>query len=192
MTALLFIRHAETAAAGTFCGHSDPPVNADGQQQIAQLLQQLHGQSFAAVYTSDLRRALTTAEALAEAFNLPYTSTPALREINFGAWEGRTWNEIIALDPAYAARWAEKFPDLPAPGGEYFASFRARVLTEVDRIQSQCGGGPSLIVTHAGVIRTVMVERCGLSASEAWQLTRPYCSTFPYKPVRQAAAHADP
>jgi alpha-ribazole phosphatase/probable phosphoglycerate mutase len=131
---LVFIRHAETDLAGTFCGHADPPLNARGHAQAAHLAQQLAAQPFDAVYSSDLQRAVQTAAV----FNLPITTNPALREIHFGDWESLTWPQIEARDPLYARRWADSFPHLPAPNGETFAHFESRVLNELSVILRAC------------------------------------------------------
>ena len=99
---LLLIRHAETDAAGTFCGHADPPVNARGTAQIEELVAKLACYQVEVVYSSDLRRALATAEAVATYFSVPLKTTSNLREIGFGDWENATWSEIEVRDPAYA------------------------------------------------------------------------------------------
>lgn len=180
MNDLLFVRHAETDMRGTFCGQSDPPINAVGYEQIASLLRSLRGQSFDAVYSSDLRRALTTAAALADFFAIPCIARPALREIYFGSWEGRTWSEIESDDPACAARWLEAYPNLPAPGGELFSSFEARVSAETDSILRQNDHRRVLVVTHAGVMRSILRTRGMLGENEAWARTKTYCCSFRY------------
>src|SRR5215470_20225471 len=110
MNTLLFIRHAETDMAGRFCGHTDPPVNERGHRQIETLLETLKDESIDAIYTSDLKRAVTTAEAIATAFQIKSTQVTTLREIYFGDWEGLTWQEIEARDAAYARDWSEAYP----------------------------------------------------------------------------------
>ena len=63
MNSVLFIRHAETDMAGTFCGHSNPPINARGRQQIQTLMDALKGEEINCIFTSDLERAPATAAA---------------------------------------------------------------------------------------------------------------------------------
>ena len=65
MNDLLFIRHAETDMTGTFCGQSDPTVNAAGHRQIQKLAEPLRTEPIVTVFTSDLQRSVTTARALA-------------------------------------------------------------------------------------------------------------------------------
>jgi broad specificity phosphatase PhoE len=180
MSTLLFIRHAETDMAGTFCGHSNPPVNARGHQQIHMLLKALNTGPIDAVYTSDLQRAITTADALAKAFACPSATTSALREINFGEWEGLTWPEIETKDAVYAREWSEAYPDLHAPGGESFDAFQARVLDEVHHLLTFNDDGCFAVVTHAGVMRVVLRALCGLDEKEAWERTKLYCGFFKY------------
>ena len=178
MSDLLFIRHAETDLAGTFCGHADPPLNGRGHAQIRNLIAQLGSQSFDAVYSSDLRRAVDTASELARALNLPCTTTSNLREISFGSWEGLTWSQIEENDSDYAARWLEFYPSLPAPGGEPYAIFKGRILYEVNLLRVLAVHKHLAVVTHAGVMRIVLQTLLGHSEQEAWKRTTPYCSYF--------------
>ena len=180
MSALLFIRHAETDMAGTFCGHSNPPVNARGQQQIQAILKVIEAEAIDAIYTSDLQRAVITADALAKVFRCPSVITADLREINFGEWEGLTWREIESIDAAYARKWSETYPNLPAPGGESFEAFQTRVITEVKHLLTLSGEGYLAVVTHAGVMRIVLRALCGLEEHETWKRTRSYCCFFKY------------
>jgi alpha-ribazole phosphatase len=173
---LLLIRHAETDFAGTFCGHSDPPVNERGRSQIERLVLDLQQQKLDAVYSSDLQRALTTAEALAASLAIPLRTSSNLREIGFGDWEGFTWEQTEKTDPAYAQRWVTEFPRLPAPNGEEFDSFTKRTLSEFDTVA--LSNQNAAIVTHAGVLRVILTRRCGLSDDQAWQRAREYCGIF--------------
>ena len=175
---LVFIRHAQTDLAGTFCGHTDPPVNSIGHRQIAEMISRLRSETFDAIYSSDLRRAVETATPLAEAFALPVITTPQLREIDFGDWEGLTWPEIELRDPTYARRWIEVFPALPAPNGESFAVFKSRILDEVKHLCCLAESKRFAVVTHGGVMRVVLQKLMGCSEDDARDLTKPYCSSF--------------
>ncbi len=179
---LLFIRHAETALTGTFCGHSDPPVNLRGLAQIETLLSSLHDSDFSAVYTSDLRRAHTTAAALATAHAVPLHTHPALREIDFGQWESLKWSQIEARDQPTAQAWLDHYPDLPAPGGETFPAFQSRIVAEVAALQQLAGNSLAAVVTHAGVLRVVLQSLCHIDQTLAHTITKPYCCFFRYPP----------
>jgi alpha-ribazole phosphatase/probable phosphoglycerate mutase len=178
MSELLLIRHAETDMAGTFCGHSDPELNTRGRAQLAELINRLRVDQIGVVYTSDLRRAHTTGMAIAEAFGIDCHVRRALREINFGEWEGTTWNEIERRDHAYARRWIEEYPGLPAPDGESIHDFERRVLDEVKvlSLKAEAADCTIAVVTHAGVLRTVLCALQGCSKDNAWEQTKSYCS----------------
>ena len=180
MNGLLFIRHAETDMAGTFCGQSDPPVSAAGHLQIQSLVESLRTETITAIFTSDLQRSVTTARALAESFAIPYIPRPALREIDFGRWEGLTWEEIRKLDSIFAQQWLEFFPHLTPSDGESIALFDARVMAETSYLLNQSESDSIAVVTHAGVMRAVLRTLCGLNEETAWTLTKPYCCTFRY------------
>jgi alpha-ribazole phosphatase len=185
MSEILFIRHAETDSVGTFCGSSDPDVNDSGMEQIAGLLAGWRGEKrfggpVEAVFTSDLMRAKTTAEALAGAFDLTCTVRPGLREIDFGAWEGLSWDEIWESHREYAERWIAEFPKLPAPDGEPYEAFRERVLAEVKELSELAQGRQIAVVTHAGVLRVILMELLGVNEAAAWERTRGYCCVVAY------------
>ncbi len=178
MSEILFIRHAETDMAGTFCGRSDPELNVRGQLQLVELINDLSAENLDVVYSSDLRRAHTTARGIAQAFDRDCHVRSPLREIDFGQWEGLSWKEIELRDETYARRWIAEYPRLPAPGGESFSEFERRVLDEVKflSMEAETEGRRIAVVTHAGVLRTVLCVLHGCSDDEAWEQTRPYCS----------------
>jgi broad specificity phosphatase PhoE len=184
MDSLLFIRHAETDLAGRFCGHSNPPVNERGFRQIEQLLDRLRSEPIDAVYSSDLSRSVATADAIGGVFGLPSIAIPQLREIDFGEWEGLSWAQIESRDQAYARRWSEAYPDLPAPGGEPFLAFQSRVLLQVKHLLRVPTASSAAVVTHAGVMRVVLRSLSRLEEQDAWERTRSYCAFFRYQPER--------
>jgi alpha-ribazole phosphatase len=182
MTSLLLIRHAETDMAGTFCGHSNLPVNAAGRAQIITLLNRLRDEPLEAIYTSDLQRAAITADAIANSLHLPCFVRPALREIDFGRWEGLHWDQIESAEPAFAAEWLRSFPNLPAPEGEPFAEFEIRVLAEAAFLFNQTQFENVAVVAHAGVMRTLIRHFAAADESDAWQVTKPYCAVVRLPP----------
>lgn len=153
---LILIRHATTDMTGTFCGQSDPSLNMIGIAEARKLAALLKDFKVRRLYASDLRRAVETAEPLAELWGLPIITRAALREISFGEWEGKRWSEICADQPDMRAM--ESSPNLCAPGGEMFGSFRHRVLRELSEIILECNGHLAAVVTHLGVLRVLLKE----------------------------------
>ena len=179
MTEILLIRHPETDLAGTFCGHSDPPINAAGEAQLAGLVGALENDDLDVVYSSDLQRAQTLAQAIAESHRVPCFATAALREIDFGDWESLSWAEIEQANPEQAACWLARYPDEPAPKGELLPAFQQRVLAAFDHIVT----APEeriAIVTHGGVIRTILTSRFAVEQDTALALSKPYCCLIRY------------
>jgi broad specificity phosphatase PhoE len=136
----------------------------------------LSGHAIRRVYTSDLRRAQQTAEAIAKHFGAGLHVRPGLREIHFGLWEGLSWSEIEVRDPALAKNWAEQYPNSAAPGGESFQDFLARAREETAFLQGQATKSPIAVVSHAGFIRAVLTNWCRVSEQEAWDRTTEYGS----------------
>jgi broad specificity phosphatase PhoE len=153
-------------------------LNARGHAQLDELINRLRTEEIGVVYTSDLRRAHTTGRAIAEAFAVNCHVRSALREINFGQWEGIAWEEIERQDELYARRWIAEYPRLPAPDGESLPDFERRVLEEVRilSMETEAAGRRAAVVTHAGVLRTVLRVLRGYSEVDAWEQTRSYCS----------------
>ena len=146
ITTILLARHGETDwnREGRWQGWADPPLNPTGRVQAAALAEQLAETPLDAVYSSDLRRALETAELLAEPHQLNVVTDPDLREIDIGAWSGLTRVEI-----------AERFPDGSRPGGETREQHSVRVLAAVERIARAHPGERVLVVAHGGCLRAL-------------------------------------
>jgi alpha-ribazole phosphatase/probable phosphoglycerate mutase len=162
--------------AGRLCGHSDPELNTLGRQQLAGIVDRLSEYAIRRVYTSDLRRARQTAEAIATHCGVGFDVRPGLREIHFGLWEGLSWSEIETRDPVLAKSWAEQYPNSTAPGGESFQQFERRVRGEGAFLHSAATEFPIAVVAHAGFIRVFLASFYRVPEEEAWRLTRDYGS----------------
>jgi len=153
---LTLIRHGITDMAGTLCGGSDPPLNQTGREQAALLALSLRDRNFRRLYTSDLRRAMQTAEVLGQPWGIDAVVVRQLRERHFGLWEGKSWSQIVAENPGIIR------PEVPlafsTPEGESFECFRRRVLVAFARIAADCNGEPAAVVTHLGVILLARTE----------------------------------
>jgi broad specificity phosphatase PhoE len=131
-------------------------LSAEGKRQAELLGSRLAARRFAALYTSDLKRALQTAETIGAAIGLTPTPEPSLREIFLGDWEGLTTSEIAERFPEAWAAWVEE-PDWDVvPGGEGAAMFEARVAAATDRIVERHSHADVLVVTHGGVVQVAL------------------------------------
>lgn len=152
-------------------GQLDPPLSDDGRRQAAQLGWRLAGRRFAALYSSDLKRAAETAAAIGAAIGLTPTPMAELREIYLGDWEGLRTEELAARFPEAWASWAEE-PDWDlVSGGEGSAAFEARVEAVLESIFQRHHEDDVLAVTHGGVIQIALHHVVG----------RPARGIFPFR-----------
>jgi alpha-ribazole phosphatase len=146
---IFLIRHPRPAVAPGVCyGASDVDLDGDARECAARLRQVLPAQL--PVFSSPLRRCRRLAEALHEA----PTYDARLREMDFGAWELRSWSEIARVE---LDAWAAAPLAYAPPGGESVGALQARVAAFlVERIGS--GRRDFAVVTHAGVMRIVAAQ----------------------------------
>jgi alpha-ribazole phosphatase len=161
---IALLRHAETAAqySGRLIGSTDLPLAPEGRLKASLLSPHLARERPSRLYCSPLQRARETAESLGEALGMTPVIDMDLREIDFGLWEGMTFDAIQASDPDAVARWARLEPDFAFPGGESVEVFLARIRRAAKRL-AECEGPSVLAVTHGGVIRAMICHLLGLS-----------------------------
>ncbi len=168
---LLLVRHGETDwnAEGRYQGQSDVPLSAIGQQQAMALARRLAREEIHALYASDLQRAWQTAEVIAAPHGLPVRPEPRLREIDFGAWEGLTFDEIRQRHPQALAAWEADPLGVAPPGGESLAQVVARVGQVLDDIARSCQDRTVLFVAHGGLLQVLLCLALGLAPRARWQ-----------------------
>ncbi|WP_416546729.1 histidine phosphatase family protein [Limnohabitans sp. DCL3] len=176
-TRILAIRHGETAwnVDTRLQGHLDIPLNAVGLRQAQHLARALAGrEAIDAIYASDLSRAQTTAEAIAQTLGQTVSTHAGLRERHFGAFQGRTYAEIEDELPEHAWHWRKRTPEwVPPGGGESLLTLQERVVATVDALAAKHPGQHVVMVAHGGVLDILYraATRLGLQAPRTWQLT---------------------
>ena len=159
------VRHPPvTGGAGRCYGRLDLPL-AEPETAIPRLVTALAPMRGATIHTSPLARCRLVAEALAADWGRPSPiSDPRLAELNFGSWEGQSWDDIPrdALD-----RWAADLRGFAPPGGESGAALVARV-TDFWTAASAAGGA-HVIITHGGPLKVLQA----LAEGEPVDLLRP-------------------
>jgi broad specificity phosphatase PhoE len=169
MTKFILVRHGVTDwnVAGRYQGHADPPLNTLGRRQAQALAEQLAGQPLKAIYSSDLQRALDTAQAVAARHGLTVTVEPRLPEVNQGEWEGMLHADILA---GYPEEWAARETDplhSRSPGGESVAEVAARTWAAADDIARAHPAGPVLVVSHGLALACLLCKAHCLPVLEA-------------------------
>ncbi|MEL7213795.1 MAG: histidine phosphatase family protein [Pseudomonadota bacterium] len=161
MSHFWMVRHGPTHAK-TMVGWSDLPADLSDTAALARLRDYLPD---APVISSDLIRATATADAVQGA-RPRLTHDPDLREINFGAWEQRSFADVEAESPDLIRAYWEQPGDIRPPGGESWHDVQTRVNRVIDGL---IGTAPDIIVVcHFGVILTQVQRALGISAYDAF------------------------
>lgn len=174
MTEIIIIRHGETEwnKTGRFQGHSDVPLSAEGRTQAAALGKNLVVDHVDAIYASDLTRAMETAAPLATRFGLPVIPDPQLRELNFGAWEGRNFNDVNAENPNAMKNFYTDPEQADIPESEPFPEFQRRVAGRVREIVAHERGKRVVIVSHGASIRILLADLLSMPIRSIWHLSQ--------------------
>ena len=164
-TRVWLIRHGEPAeeARQRCYGSLDVGLSETGRRQISRVAEYFAVEQMAAVYASPLSRTLESAQILAATGKRRFEIAEGLREINFGDFEGLTYDEIARRHPDLYRQWMETPTQIRFPNGESFSEMRARVLRTFDGIRENREGQTIAMVSHGGVNRIVL----------AWALQMP-------------------
>jgi broad specificity phosphatase PhoE len=127
---------------------------------------ELGGRPLTRVLSSDLKRALATADAIATPHRLVVESTPALREIDFGAWEGRSLADLWSEDPNAAKAWEDDIRSTPSTFGENLADLERRVQSFWREVYP-LDGGEVAVVGHRCSLAVLRACVTGESLEEA-------------------------
>ncbi|MEL6180361.1 MAG: histidine phosphatase family protein [Myxococcota bacterium] len=168
---LVIVRHAPTLAKGVCYGQSSV-ATAIAPHEAAELIADRwpHDHPPSQVWSSPLPRCRDVASHLATRWSIAHTDDPRLMEVDFGRWEGRTWDAIEADEPEAFQRWMANWMSVAPPKGERVDQLEARVKQwweeqcEADRFGAHRW---HLMVGHAGVIRALRVIVHGASWEEA-------------------------
>ncbi|MBD3680146.1 MAG: histidine phosphatase family protein [Rhodobacteraceae bacterium] len=164
MTTFWWIRHGPTHARG-MVGWTDVPADLSDHVTLNRLDLALPQE--APVISSDLTRAIATADAIAgERPRLPHDSN--LRELHFGAWETRRHDEVDAESPDLIRAFWDQPGTVRAPGGESWNDLRTRVDAAVDRLALEHAGGHVIVVAHFGAILSQVQRARGITPREAF------------------------
>jgi len=178
VTRIIAVRHGETAwnVDTRIQGQLDIGLNDRGLWQAERVGQALAEEAIDRIYSSDLQRAHTTAQAIARQTANPTAREvqlhTGLRERGFGTFEGETWADIAENWPDESRRWKQRDPHFAPPGGETPTELMARVQTTVDDIASRHPGEHIVLVAHGGVMDMLyrLATRQELHAPRTWHL----------------------
>ena len=197
VTTLYLIRHGETEGADTkrYKGSIDVPLSENGIQQIkktsAFIMEHIWNSASSkylpaagndmdiklhAVYCSNLGRAVKSAEIIAEPYGLYPVKILALRERNFGIWEGMNFDEIREKYPPEFESWANNPLKYSPMGGESTLEVRERVINALDEIIENHNEERIAIVAHGGVNRIVLCHLLGIPLENIFRIEQDYAA----------------
>lgn len=168
---LILARHGQTDynVQGRYQGQREVPLNRTGLEQAERLAGRLSSYKIDALFSSDLKRCVQTAEVIAKRLGLPAATDARWRELSFGDWEGMTHAEIQAEAPELLERWQSDPAGVSAPNGETVQQLAGRAGSALDELRSRYAEKTILLVTHGGVIRALLCLALGVELNRHWQ-----------------------
>ena len=162
-THVVLIRHGQSQgnAEGRFGGHTATPLSARGRRQAQATARVLAAETFTAIYSSDLPRAIETARPLAKIARLQIQTSEAFRERSVGVMEGLTFEEAAETHPEqYAALLRRDFEHVLS-GGESYRQLLDRAQRKLDEAIEENKGGRIAVFSHTGTICILSLHLMG-------------------------------
>lgn len=171
---LVLVRHGATPnnVEARYTGQSDVPMSGLGERQADALARRLASTPFDLIVSSDLVRARSTAERIAEQQACELRLDPDLREVGMGEWEGMTVAAVAERYRDALARWEEDPTRYAPPGGESLQQFAARAGQALSHWTEAGVGEHILLVTHGGVVGVIVCLALGLPLEYRRQFAR--------------------
>lgn len=174
MTRIYLIRHGETEwnKDGRLQGNSNVLLSPEGVRQAVLLAEHAPFHTVDAVYSSDLSRAVMTAEILATKFKLPVIQNPELREASFGDWEGQSLKKLAAENLDDFEKFFTRPDKVHPPNGETFLECQARVMTAMENITVKHDGQSVIVVSHGAAIRLILCVALTIPIRKMWAISQ--------------------
>jgi len=167
---LYLVRHGQTVANAErrFQGHKDFPLSDNGVEQVQRVAERLQHVPLDFIYTSDLGRAITTAEAIAEKHSKPVIQNPIFREYSWGAFDGITLEEAEELYPHLVKRNVEDWSTVDIPNKEVYREFLNRADLGFKKLIENHMGKRVLLVSHGRYLNAFMTRILRLKDEGSW------------------------
>jgi Fructose-2,6-bisphosphatase len=165
---LFLIRHGQTEGnvRGQYQGSLDVDMTEEGILQAKSAKQYLSKVNFSNIYSSPMKRAINTANIIAQDTGHEVRIMNDLRELDFGKWEGLKFDEINAMYKKDYQGWLDDPYNHPPSGGESFTELIARADKEIKKIVEENPDGSSVaIVSHGAVILALIVNWLNIPSS---------------------------
>lgn len=176
---VVLVRHGQTAwnREPRFRGRADLPLDEIGFKQAEATGRYLAERwPVDAVYASPMRRAMQTAEAIAEVHGLTAQPFDGLLDIDFGEWQGHSPDEVGERYPDLLRAWLEAPHTVHIPGGENLDDVRNRIVAGLDEVVERHAGQSVALVGHTVVNRVLLCAVLGLGNDHFWRLRQDICA----------------
>ena len=171
------LRHGEVAAEGwAFRGSTDIPLSDTGWKQMRAVGRELGNITLSQIATSPLQRCHDFSTELADQHGTSMALLADMREMDFGAWENRGFDELQAEHGEMLQRFWDSPEGIHPPEGEAFDDFADRVVTCWQSWLAEACGEHRLLVAHGGVIRVLLAHLLDMPMRALWRLHLPYAS----------------
>jgi alpha-ribazole phosphatase len=170
-TEVFLIRHGESEwnQSHRYTGQQDVALSELGREQAFRLAKRLKDDGITAIYSSPLRRARDTAEAISRLARVPITLEPGLAEIHHGEWEGLTAHQVSERFPSEYVRWRTQPHAVLMPAGESLDDVGKRAMVVWGRVLLKPRGGKIVICSHDAVLRVLLLAALGLTLDHFWK-----------------------
>jgi probable phosphoglycerate mutase len=187
MLEIMLIRHGETEwnVGEVFRGRADIKLNETGRKQAELLARNLSDRALDAVYSSPLKRALETAEAIAHYHGLDVQIAPGLIDFDYGEWQGLSHQEVRERYGELYREWVSRPDKVKMPAGESLDEVRERALSVVEEVVAKHEGSV-VLVSHRVVNKVLICALLGLDNSHSWNIRQDTCglTSFTYEDER--------
>jgi broad specificity phosphatase PhoE len=172
MTEIILVRHGETEwnVSETFRGRADVDLNETGMRQAELLGKYLSEEKIDLIYTSPLKRAVKTAEAIAKFQKIEVKTVENLIDFNYGEWQGLTLEEVIERDDVLYQDWLDTPEQMRIPGGETLADVLNRAMPFVVNSVMRCREGKIALVSHRVVLKVIICALLKLDNAHFWDI----------------------
>lgn len=178
-TRVSVMRHGEVAGRPhVFRGALDDPLTPAGFTRMQAVISRLSQPQFDRIATSPLIRCAAFAQEYCTKHGISLDTNAAFAELSFGAWEGLTPEEAANRDPDAYRQFRQSAGQSAPPGGESADRLRRRVTLAWQEWLADANGGHRLLVTHAGVMRALLVELLGLPPNHIYRIALPETAHF--------------
>ena len=157
---IYIVRHGQTEwnLLGKTQGHGNSDLTPKGIEQAELLADSMTKYPIDYIYSSDLGRAYQTAEIIGNKLSIEVEKTEALREMNFGTWEGRIIKDIIEEDPELYKMWRNEPNLAKIPQGETLSQIKERTDAFIKEINEKYDGKHIVLVTHSLCARIMLLS----------------------------------